>query len=56
MARFYSPDGNNWQGSGVEPHIVVPSDFRPKPAYTKAPAQDVEKDPQLKAALSVLRF
>ena len=56
VARFYSPDGNNWQGVGLEPAFVIPSDFVPKPAYTKAPVQDLEKDQQLKAALGVLNF
>lgn len=55
VARFYSPQGNNWQDVGLEPHITVPSDFRPKPAYTKAPIQD-KRDTQLEAALGVLRF
>lgn len=56
VSTFYSPEGHNWQGSGLEPHITVPSDFTPKPAYTKDPVQDLEKDPQLKAALGILKL
>lgn len=56
VSRFYSPDGNNWQDKGIEPAFVIPSDFAPKPAYTKEPAQDLEQDAQLKAALGVLKF
>lgn len=54
IARFYSPKGNHWQGRGIVPNFVIPSDHRPDPTYTKKPEHDLEQDVQLKAALGVL--
>ena len=54
VARFYSPKGNHWQGHGIVPSFVIPSDHRPDPTYTKTPEHDLDKDVQLKAALGVL--
>ncbi len=57
IARFYSPNGNNWQGKGIEPDFVIPSPEKEKWHAHSTPLQlDFSADPQLKAAFALLRL
>ena len=56
VSRFYSPNGNNWQGKGIEPDFVIPADEKQKFAYSSNVTLDFTKDPQLKAGFAVLKL
>jgi carboxyl-terminal processing protease len=57
-ARFHSPKGTSWQGKGIEPDFAI---ARPTPAdedahWNQADVPELAADPQLKAALAVLKL
>jgi carboxyl-terminal processing protease len=56
IATFYSPDGKDWQGKGIEPDFTIPADEKVKIGYTTNIALDLASDPQLKAAFAVLKL
>ena len=56
VARFYSPSGHNWQGRGIQPDFAVPPGDDRQVVYSMQPQLDLERDPQLKAAVSVIEL
>jgi carboxyl-terminal processing protease len=55
LARFYSPKGESWQGKGLTPDFLLPAAEKTERSVVRSKVS-MEHDPQLKAAVSVLRF
>lgn len=56
VAHFFSPNGNNWQGKGIEPDFAIPHEEGQKAHYSSTLSFDLAKDAQLKAAFAVLKL
>jgi carboxyl-terminal processing protease len=56
VARFSTPKGRTWEGKGLAPDFTVPAPPSKEEAYFATAKISVEEDPQLRAALAVLKF